>query len=80
VSHALAHPHGLSLIDLEHNMKFQGKLEHPISQTRWSSFGRFILCRLRAPATEIGPTSTQAVFERGNTRTMANLGASSGGN
>jgi hypothetical protein len=25
VSHALAHPYGLSLIELEHNMKFQGK-------------------------------------------------------
>jgi hypothetical protein len=24
VSHTLAHPHGLSLIDLEHNLKFQG--------------------------------------------------------
>jgi hypothetical protein len=32
VSHALAHPHGLSMIELEHNLKSQGKPEYPISK------------------------------------------------
>jgi hypothetical protein len=40
VSHALAHPHGLSLIDLKHNLKFQGKPKYPVSQTRWFNFDK----------------------------------------
>jgi hypothetical protein len=39
-SHTLAHLHGLSLINVERNLKFQRKSECPISQTGWSSFGR----------------------------------------
>jgi hypothetical protein len=78
VSHTLAHSHGLSLIELEHNLKFQGKPEYLISQTRWSDFGRFSLRRRRVKMMEIGPTSTQAASGRGKARIMANLGASSG--
>jgi hypothetical protein len=77
-SHALAHPHSLSLMELEHNLKLQGKSEYPVSQTGWSGFGRFSLCRRNAPAMEIGPTSTQVASGRGKARTMANLGASGG--
>jgi hypothetical protein len=55
----LARPHDLSLIELEHNLKFQGKLEYPVSQTGWSSFDRLSLRRQRAPTMEIGTTSTQ---------------------
>jgi hypothetical protein len=78
-SHALVHPHGLSLIELEHNLMFQGKPKYPDSQTRWSGLGRFSLRRWRAPVTEIGPTSTQAVSGRGKARTVANSGASDDG-
>jgi hypothetical protein len=52
----------LSLIKLEHNLKFQGKLEYPVSQIGWSGFGRFSLRRWRAPTMEIGPTSTQVPY------------------
>jgi hypothetical protein len=76
VSHTFACPHSLSLINLEHNLKFQGNLEYPVSQNRWSSFGRFSLHRWHAPAMEIGPTSTQAAPGRGKARIVANLGAS----
>jgi hypothetical protein len=79
VSHALAHSHDLSSIDLEHDLKFQEKLEYPVSQTGWSSFDRFSLHRQRVPVTEIWPTSTQVVFGRGKARTVANSRASSGG-
>jgi hypothetical protein len=77
-SHALAHLHGLSLIELECNLKFQGKSEYPISQIRWSDFGRFSFRRRRVLMTEIGPTSPQATSGWGKARTMANLGASGG--
>jgi hypothetical protein len=79
VRHALAHPHGLSLIELEHNLKFEGKLEYSFSQTGWSSFGSFSLHQRRAPMTEIGSTSTQTVSGRGKARTVAKSGATSGG-
>jgi hypothetical protein len=46
VSHALACPHGLSLINPERKLKFQRKSEYPVSQTRWSGFDRFSLRRL----------------------------------
>jgi hypothetical protein len=78
VSHILARPHSLSLIDLKRSLKFLRKLEYPVYQTRWSSFGRFSLRRRRTSATEIVPTSTQAASGWGKARTMANLGASSG--
>jgi hypothetical protein len=55
------------------------KPEYPVSQTEWSSFERFSLHRLRVPAMEIGSTSTQAASRRGKARTVANSGASSGG-
>jgi hypothetical protein len=77
-SYGLVRSHSLSLIELEHNLKFLGKPKYLVSQIRWSNFGRFSLCRQRAPMIEIGPTSTQAVFGRGKARTMANLGASGG--
>jgi hypothetical protein len=73
VSHVLARPHGLSLIDLECNLKFQGKF-----QTGWFGFGRFSLHRRHASATKIGPTSTQVASGRGKAWTVANLGASGG--
>jgi hypothetical protein len=69
-------PHGLSLIELEHNLKFQGKPKYPVSQTRWSGFSRFGLHRWRMPTMEIGPTSTQAVFGQEKARIVANLGGS----
>jgi hypothetical protein len=55
--------HDLSLIELKHNLKFQGKSEYPASQTGWSDFGKFGLCRRHASMTEIGPTFTQMAFE-----------------
>jgi hypothetical protein len=67
-SHALARPHGLSLIELEHNLKFQGKPEYPIFESGWSGFSIFSLRRWRALTMEIGPTSTQAASGRGNGR------------
>jgi hypothetical protein len=79
VSHTLAHLHGLSLIELEHKLKFQGKPEYPISQTGWSGFDRFSIHQRRLSVTEIGLTSAQATFERGKARIVANLGASCGG-
>jgi hypothetical protein len=79
VNHTLARSHGLSLIDVECNIMFQGKPECPIFQTGWSGFGRFSLRRQRVPTTEIGPTSTQAAYGQGKARTVANLGASRGG-
>jgi hypothetical protein len=79
MSHALACPHGLSLMGQEHNMIFQGKLEYPVYQTEWSDFDRFSFHRRRTPTTEIGPTSTQVVSGRGKARTMANLGVSGSG-
>jgi hypothetical protein len=75
----MAYPYGLSLIELEHNLKFLGKPEYPVCQTGWSGFDRLGLHRRRAATTEIGPTSTQAASERGKARTVANLGASGGG-
>jgi long-subunit fatty acid transport protein len=75
----LARPHSFSLIDPEHNLKFQGKLEYSVSQTEWSNFDRFSLHRRCAPATEIGPTSTQVASGQGEARTMANSGANDGG-
>jgi hypothetical protein len=78
-SHALACAHGLSLIKLEHNLKFQGKPEYPVFQTRWSSFGKFGLHLRRTAMTEIGPTSIQAAFGRGKARIVANLEASGSG-
>jgi hypothetical protein len=79
VSHNLAHSHGLSSIELEHNLKFKGKLECLISEIGWSNFDRFSLHRWCTLATKIGPTSTQAASGRGKARTIANSGANSGG-
>jgi hypothetical protein len=78
-SHALARPHGLSLIELERNLKFQIKLDYLVFQTRWFDFDRFNLHRWHAPTMEIGPTSTHAASGRGKAMTVANLRASSGG-
>jgi hypothetical protein len=72
VSHAMAHPYSLSLIDPEHDLKFQGKPEYPISQTGWSNFDKFSLHRRRASVAEIGPTSTQVASGLGKARTVAN--------
>jgi hypothetical protein len=60
MNHALAHPHGLSLIDMERNLEYQGNPEYPIFQTGWSDFDKFNLRWWRVPAIEIGTTSTQA--------------------
>jgi hypothetical protein len=79
VSHTLARPHSLRLIDLEHNLKFQEKPEYWVSQTGWSDFGRFNFNWRRMPVTEIGTTTTQAASRRGKARTATNLGASGGG-
>jgi hypothetical protein len=77
-SHTLARQHDLCLIELEHNLKFQGKLEYPVSQTGWSNFVSSSLHRQRASTTEIETTSTQAASGREKARTMANLEASIG--
>jgi hypothetical protein len=64
---------------MEHNLKFQGKPEYPVSQIGRFDFHRFSLRWWRAPMMEIGPTSTQMVYGRGKEKNMANLGASGGG-
>ena len=53
-------------------LKIQGKPELPV-------LADFSLHRRRAPAREIGPTSTQAASGGGKARSVANSGASGGG-